>query len=253
MRITIKSFTLAGLLFPGLAFAGEISEKQAFNTLQPQTGCPCYLVKDAETDKQVASVGLTPIGPDYPGGPGDYINPGEQLVPIEPIDPCLPYPILLPEPEAESAQLEAYVEPIYIGGVMYKLTKADFTPVYRIDYIYRPCSIPEPVWVLTGYKTTIPVDGDYGQELNFEISGRSDGTEMALRASCGDFSATDSGSKYFISKTMTTNQTCQNMQLNFTFDGGIDEPVPASMSDALMQASSGPSLIELNVIIAEAF
>ncbi|WDE05416.1 hypothetical protein SG34_000235 [Thalassomonas viridans] len=244
----IISLVISWLFLPVLAFAHETSN-EAY--LLPQTGCPCYLIKAEEAQAQLASVGLTPVGPDYPGGPIEIIDPGEQLIPIEPIDPCLPYPVVAPEPEL--TEVETYVDPIYIGGVMYKLTKADFTPVYRIDYIYRPCSIPEPVWVLTGYKTTIPVNGDYGQELNFEISGRSDGTEMALQARCGDFSAADSGSKYFISKTMVTNQTCQSMQLTFSFDGGGNLPQPVAAGAEPLGSSYGPSLIELNVIIAEAF
>ncbi|WDE11874.1 hypothetical protein [Thalassomonas haliotis] len=244
----IIKFAISWLFLPLFAFAGENSNEFL---LQPQTGCPCYLLKADKTQPQLASVGLTPVGPDYPGEPIDIIDPREQMIPVEPIDPCLRYPVAAPEPVL--AEMDIYVEPIYIGGVMYKLTKADFTPIYRVEYIYRPCSIPQPVWVLTGYKTTIPVNGDYGQELHFEISGRSDGTEMALQASCGYFSASDSGSKYFISKSMITNQSCQSMQLTFTFDGDIGLPQPVSAGSDLSPSSSGPALIELNVIIAEGF
>ncbi|WP_281559079.1 hypothetical protein [Thalassomonas sp. RHCl1] len=241
----IINIAISWLFLPLFAFANGANSE----LLQPQTGCPCYLSKNAGAEARLASVGLTPVGPDYPGGPIDIIDPREQIIPIEPIDPCLPYPVVAPEPVL--AAIDVNAEPIYIGGVMYKLTKADFIPVYRVDYIYRPCSIPQPVWVLTGYKTTIPVDGDYGQELHFEISGRSDGTEMALQASCGDFSASDSGSKYFISKTMSTNQSCQSMKLTFTFDGDSGLPQPVSADNKL--SSAGPALIELNVIIAESF
>ncbi|WDD99072.1 hypothetical protein [Thalassomonas actiniarum] len=244
----ILNIAISWLFLPLFAVANEADTELL---LQPQTGCPCYLLKTDNMQAQLASVGLTPVGPDYPGDPIEIIDPREQIIPIEPIDPCLPYPVMAPAPI--SAEVEAYAEPIYIGGVMYKLTKADFTPVYRVDYIYHPCSIPEPVWVLTGYQTTIPVDGDYGQELHFEISGRSDGTEMALQASCGDFSASDSGSKYFISKTMSTNQSCQSMKLAFTFDGDSGLPQPALADSKLSLNSAGPALIELNVIIAESF
>lgn len=232
---------LSCLLLPLLAFADETDNKHVLPSLQPQTGCPCYLLTEDEVSTQLTSVGLTPVGPD---DPIDFLDPRQRIDPIDPIkpiDPCLRYPEAASEPVL--ADIEVNVDPIYIGGVMYRLTKADFLPTHRLDYLYSPCSLPEPVWVLTGYVAKIPVTGDAGQELNFEISGRSGTTDMELEAICGDFRESDSGNKYFISKTMSTNQTCQRMHLAFTFADEIGLPV----------FNSGPASIELNVIITESF
>ncbi|WP_281559078.1 hypothetical protein [Thalassomonas sp. RHCl1] len=133
--------------------------------------------------------------------------------------------------EASISQLA--LDPIYINGVIHKLTKADFVPVYKTIYYDNPCL--GAIRRFVGYKTSIPVIGDYGQNLVFELSGRS-AKSMKLTASCGNFSGTDTGSKYVISKSMSTNQTCENMVLEFSVDD-------------YQQSST----IDLNVLIAESF
>ncbi|WDE05408.1 hypothetical protein SG34_000195 [Thalassomonas viridans] len=144
------------------------------------------------------------------------------------------YPIMQ---EPELAQVNAVLEPIYIGGVLYQLDKADFTPVYNERWLFPPCD-GEPILIktLAGYTVNIPVDGDYGQNLIFDINGRSDGKVMSLTTTCGSFTATDSGDKYIISKQMNTNGSCTNMELKFSFT-----------------SSTPPALIDLSVLIAEVF
>ncbi|WDE11880.1 hypothetical protein [Thalassomonas haliotis] len=148
------------------------------------------------------------------------------------------YPIMK-EPELKSGlgEINAYVAPIYIGGVLYQLDKTDFTAIYNERWIFPPCG-EDPILIktLAGYTINIPVDGDYGQDLIFDINGRSDGKVMTLTASCGNFTATDSGDKYIISKQMNTNGTCSNMKLKFSFT-----------------SSTPPGQIDLSVLIAEVF
>ena len=146
------------------------------------------------------------------------------------------YP-LEPQPLSLSVSVNAAMEPIYIGGVLYQLDKADFTPEYNERWYWPPCE-EDPVLIKTlkGYTVNIPVDGDYGQDLIFDINGRSDGKIMNLTATCGAFSASDSGDKYIISKQMNTNGTCTNMELKFDFTSSIP-----------------PTMIELSVLIAEIF
>jgi len=132
------------------------------------------------------------------------------------------------------AGIEQAVDPLYIDGVLYQLSKEDFTPIYISHYIQAG---RERIRVekLVAYTLSIPVYGDIGQELIFDINGRSDGYAMELSASCGTFSASDSGDKYVISKRMTTEQSCTSMRLSFTVSG------------------SPPPSIELSILIAEAF
>ncbi|MDP4985606.1 hypothetical protein [Pseudoalteromonas tunicata] len=125
--------------------------------------------------------------------------------------------------------------PIYVGGARYTLTKSDFNPVYTTRVIYDPCFMSEPrvINILVGYEVVFPVDGDYGQNLFFDINGRSN-KSMSLTASCGTFSASDSGSKFIISQRKNTGGSCKNMQLKFTFP-----------------TNSAPASIDLTVTISE--
>ncbi|WP_281559075.1 hypothetical protein [Thalassomonas sp. RHCl1] len=136
--------------------------------------------------------------------------------------------------EALFAGIETAAEPIYIDGVLYQVTESDFTPIYISHYIQAG---RERIRVerLVAYTLTIPVYGDIGQELIFDINGRSDGHNMNLTASCGTFNASDSGDKYVISSRMTTAQSCTSMKLSFAVSG------------------SPPPFIDLSILIAEAF
>ncbi|WDE05415.1 hypothetical protein SG34_000230 [Thalassomonas viridans] len=150
--------------------------------------------------------------------------------------PCLS-PDFSGEELPVAGKLRVKQAPIYIGGVVYKLDREDFIPVYQ-KYALDPLCDDNPVLVrhLTGYKTNIEVLGDYGQELLFEISGRSGNKVMRLSVSCGEFTASDRGDKYVISRALATDQSCTNMELEFAFNDG-------------MAATD----IELSVVIAEAF
>ncbi|KZN57497.1 hypothetical protein N473_06325 [Pseudoalteromonas luteoviolacea CPMOR-1] len=156
----------------------------------------------------------------------------------EPISFC-PYPYS----EQETVSMEemmsaAYAvvqpQPIYIGGSRYTLNKSNFTPIYETRTIFEPCSYEPIVYrVLTGYEATFAVDGDFGQDLFFDISGRSN-KSMTLKASCGSFSASDSGTKWVLSKSQNTARSCRQMTLKYTFSN-----------------SAAPSYIDLNIMISE--
>ncbi len=118
----------------------------------------------------------------------------------------------------EQAEVQQVATPIYIGGVRYSVAKSAMTPVYRERYLPpRPCLDDEPRLVRTfvGYKISIPVDGDYGQSLFFDISGRAT-TEMGLKVNCGSFAATDNGNKFIISQQQVTNYSCRSMDIELT-------------------------------------
>ncbi|WP_281559074.1 hypothetical protein [Thalassomonas sp. RHCl1] len=136
--------------------------------------------------------------------------------------------------EQEYATQAVVADPIYIGGTLYRFSKENFTPVYEYVEYHTPCEVIR-IRKLVAYTATVPVYGDNGQQLIFDINGRSDGKVMTLTASCGSFSATDSGDKYVMFKQMATNQSCTAMELTFA----------ASGAEAQM--------IELTVLIAEAF
>ena len=133
----------------------------------------------------------------------------------------------------DKAQIQASMTPVYINGVRYQLSKNDFTPIYKQKILDAQCGT---VNVLTGYEINIPVEGDNGQTLIFDINGRSDGKVMNLNASCGSFTASDSGDKYVISKTMATNHSCTELVLKFDFDNVVPPPV-----------------LDINIQIAEVF
>ncbi|WP_052262670.1 hypothetical protein [Pseudoalteromonas luteoviolacea] len=125
-------------------------------------------------------------------------------------------------------------QPIYIGGSRYTLNKSNFTPIYETRTFFEPCTYEPIVYrVLTGYEATFAVDGDFGQNLYFDISGRSN-KSMTLKASCGSFSASDSGTKWVLSKSQNTARSCRQMTLKYSFTN-----------------STAPSYIDLNIMISE--
>ncbi|KZN57496.1 hypothetical protein N473_06320 [Pseudoalteromonas luteoviolacea CPMOR-1] len=108
-------------------------------------------------------------------------------------------------------------EPVYIGGARYTLERSNFTPIYETRFIKVIFGIKIPITYLTGLETSFAVDGDFGQGLFFDIGGRSS-MPMTLSASCGSFNATDSGSKWLISKRQNTRGSCKHMRLKFSLD-----------------------------------
>ncbi len=107
--------------------------------------------------------------------------------------------------------------PIYVGGVRYNVNQASMTPFYRTRVIPGRCPDYEPIYIqqFAGYRATIPVDGDSGQNLFFDIVGRAS-ADMTLKVSCGSFTATDSGNKFVISTRQSTGGTCREMQVELT-------------------------------------
>lgn len=120
----------------------------------------------------------------------------------------------------DDSQQIASAPPMYVNGVRYTVNKSNFTPAYHIRYIDIGCELIE-IKTLIGYSMILPVVGDNGQQLNFDISGRSN-KNMTLKASCGSFSATDSGTKWVISRQTYTNQSCDAMKLDFTFSDSAE-------------------------------
>ena len=164
-------------------------------------------------------------------------GPGPILVPD-------PFPIHGPDPidwqsgpVAMSAQALTTEPPIlYINGTLRQLDKSHFTPQYQITSTNLGCG-GDPVFsrTLVGYTIDLSVHGDAGQDLVFEINGRSD-KSMHLSAQCGSFNASDSGNKFVISKQANTAQSCQNLSIDFAISDGV-----------------APTYINLSVVIAETF
>lgn len=158
-----------------------------------------------------------------------------------PYEPCPPLfiekPRELVDNVTNSTQMR-FPEPIYIGGARYRLSKSDFNPIYERRFP-KPCNraLPENPYInaLVGYQISLPVDGDYGQNLIFDIHGRTNKTTK-LKAYCGRFSGNDSGKKYVISKRQRTNGSCKMMNIELKFH--------------YLQA---PNTIDLNVTISEEF
>lgn len=111
-----------------------------------------------------------------------------------------------------SAQSAA--DPIYIGGMRYRINTSQMTPQYRYYRAYPPQQGAD--WVCfrrhLGYKLQLPVAGDAGQPLFFDISGRSDNS-ATLTVSCGSFNGADQGDKFLISRQMVTAGSCRTLDL----------------------------------------
>lgn len=130
------------------------------------------------------------------------------------------------------------VDPIYIGGVRYNLSKQDFSPYYD-TVVVGLGSDGEPIerYALAGYRTIIPVEGDFGQMLFFDVFGSANGNAQSLRISCGGFYGYESGRSYAISKQQITEGRCQSMSID--------------LSIRTWGTLSLPSSINLTVIISE--
>ncbi|WDE05410.1 hypothetical protein SG34_000205 [Thalassomonas viridans] len=137
---------------------------------------------------------------------------------------------------AEPADTDKYIDPIFVDGVLYRLSKGDFAPIYT-EREFECEDGPYVLKTLVGYGVTVPVEGDIGQELIFDINGRSTGKNMNLSVSCGSFNGRDYGDKYNITRQMTTNGTCTSLEVKLLyFTGGLP-----------------PQSIELTVLIADPF
>ncbi|MCF6436389.1 MULTISPECIES: hypothetical protein [Pseudoalteromonas] len=144
-------------------------------------------------------------------------------------------------PEVRSFGLQAFnqsiqqASPIFIGGERYTLSRSDFKPIVKEVTYTCPGLDPLVVTEYSGYTLSLPVYNDFGQKLYFDISGRA-AKHMNLSVSCGSFSASDSGDKFYISRAATTGGSCTRLDLRLTFN----------------KTKWQPSYLDLNVMISEA-
>lgn len=113
--------------------------------------------------------------------------------------------------------------PIYIGGERYQLSYGDFEKLYNRRKLTCPGLPPIYQNKYYGYRLSIPVHSDYGQELLFDIAGESS-RDMTLNVSCGSFSASDFGNKYYISQRAITGGTCNRLEIEFSHEPSILTP-----------------------------
>ncbi|CAM4061576.1 hypothetical protein [Pseudoalteromonas byunsanensis] len=163
-------------------------------------------------------------------------KPNDGIYP-PPTEPCT----YSTGPEVMSLGVQAFnlniqqASPIFIGGERYTLSRSDFTPIYQRVTYTCPGLDPLVVDEYSGYTLSLPVYNDFGQKLYFDISGRA-AKYMNLSVSCGSFSASDSGDKFYISRSAITGGSCTQLDLKLTFN----------------KSSSQPSYLDLNVMISEA-
>lgn len=102
------------------------------------------------------------------------------------------------------------VEPIDIGGARYKLSISDFKRTV-IPFPPGPPPIQRNI-----YKASIPVYGDFSQNLFFDVFGVSGRDYLYIKTSCGTYNDIDLGPKYVMSKIVRTNGSCQTLNVEFT-------------------------------------
>ncbi|KID54544.1 hypothetical protein JF50_21680 [Pseudoalteromonas luteoviolacea] len=151
--------------------------------------------------------------------PGDIIRP--------PVEPCAygADPVLLSAQEqtlngaelAESDFMSMFSgRSIYIGGERHSLTQSDFSVRTVTETYYCPGLEPLVVQRAVGLDLSLPVYNDFGQKLYFDIAGRAS-RNMQMSASCGTFSASDSGDKFYVSQGAVTGGSCDQLNLSFDF------------------------------------
>ncbi len=118
------------------------------------------------------------------------------------------------QPFTVQAKIATSATPVYIGGVRYQINQTQMSPLYRYNWVpVPPPHLSERCWQsVDGLVIQLPVDGDAGQRLMFDISGRS-GTAGVLNVSCGSFNGSDRGEKYVISTTQITGGSCRILRL----------------------------------------
>jgi hypothetical protein len=142
--------------------------------------------------------------------------------PWPPMEPCayIKDPIL--DPLQYISQMQT-PDPIYIGGERYILNKENFTPIFTTVVYTCPGLDPLVVRKYTGFEISLPVYNDFGQPIFFDIAGRTD-RHMNLTVSCGTFSASDSGDKFYISQSVVTNGSCDTLTMKFEFTATTTQP-----------------------------
>ncbi|MDP5214593.1 hypothetical protein ORJ66_16190 [Pseudoalteromonas tunicata] len=159
--------------------------------------------------------------------------PPPCCAPWPPIEPCV-YNV---DPEVKIQQFfntQEVLDPIYIGGERYALKKENFTPIFTTVTHTCPDSDPLQVRYYTGYELSLPVYNDYGQKIFFDIAGKTD-RQMSLNVSCGSFSASDAGDKFYISESALTSGSCTTIVMKFNFN----------------RTPSLPRYLDLNLTISE--
>lgn len=155
-------------------------------------------------------------------------NGDDKIIGIPPVQPWPPMkpcayikdPILDPLQYISQMQTPA---PIYIGGERYILNKENFTPIFTTVVYTCPGLDPLIVRQYTGFEISLPVYNDFGQPIFFDIAGRTD-RHMNLTVSCGSFSASDSGDKFYISQSVVTNGSCDILTMKFEFTATAIQP-----------------------------
>ncbi|TMN35350.1 hypothetical protein [Pseudoalteromonas sp. S2755] len=139
------------------------------------------------------------------------------------------------EPERFTAQS---VEPVHVGGARYPITADDMQPLYETEMIFDRCFMTEPqyVQVFRGFEMNLPVAGDYGQDLIFEVTGRV-GRALDLSVTCGlgehTFTLRDSGTKLLVSRRLNTYGTCSNMHIKVRSSSYIPRNVSVDLTVAV--------------------
>ncbi|KJY96738.1 hypothetical protein [Pseudoalteromonas piscicida] len=104
---------------------------------------------------------------------------------------------------------------VYIGGQRYSFDIQYFAPVYGVYYdrIFN-----QEMHYISSYKAQFIVDGDFGQLLNFDISGSL--SEAAnITVSCGDFRASAYGTRSIqVNKQQRTGGSCDIMTITVAAD-----------------------------------
>lgn len=99
-------------------------------------------------------------------------------------------------------------EPIFIGGARYQIQfkSAPETPRGANSRLFT---------------ADVPVYGDVGQTLYFDIFGFASPSSFKplISASCGTYFDSDIGPEYVMSKVMSTGGTCQSLHLSFVMIG----------------------------------
>lgn len=142
--------------------------------------------------------------------------------PWPPIEPCVYIKDPILDPLQYISQMQT-PDPIYIGGERYILNKENFTPIFTTVVYTCPGLDPLVVRKYTGFEISLPVYNDFGQPIFFDIAGRTD-RHMNLTVSCGTFSASDSGDKFYISQSVVTNGSCDTLTMKFEFTATAIQP-----------------------------
>ncbi|TMN35349.1 hypothetical protein [Pseudoalteromonas sp. S2755] len=97
----------------------------------------------------------------------------------------------------------------YVGGQRFTLDKQDFAPIFR-----SIIGAPKVLRYITRYETRLNIDGDFGQLLNFDISG-SFSRNADISISCGSFGASAKGVQAMqVHTQQVTGGSCKQMLIS---------------------------------------